>query len=133
MARVACLALALIALGTAVSACGEQNITVPKSQPVLHRGAVLFSQRCSGCHTLRAAATRGSATNIRTAERTDGPNLNLRKESVERVLFAIHNGGFSGAIMPQNVVLGPDAQAVAAFVAKYSGAKISAPPSPLSK
>jgi hypothetical protein len=37
------------------------------------------------------------------------------------VLFAIRNGGFSGAIMPSNVVVGQDAQQVAAFVSKYAG------------
>ena len=37
------------------------------------------------------------------------------------VLFAIQNGGFSGAIMPQNIVVGPQALAVAQFVATYAG------------
>jgi hypothetical protein len=39
------------------------------------------------------------------------------------VLYAIRNGGFSGAIMPENIVVGKDAQAVAEFLAKYSGLK----------
>jgi len=33
----------------------------------------------------------------------------------------LHNGGFSGAIMPQNIVVGQEAQEVAQFLAKYSG------------
>ena len=37
------------------------------------------------------------------------------------MLYAIRNGGFSGAIMPENIVVGEDAQAVAEFLAKYSG------------
>jgi hypothetical protein len=37
------------------------------------------------------------------------------------VLYAIENGGFSGAIMPQNVVVGQDAVDVAKFVATYAG------------
>ena len=45
----------------------------------------------------------------------------MRKEQVDQVLYAIRNGGFSGAIMPQNVVVGADAQAVADFLAAYSG------------
>jgi hypothetical protein len=53
--------------------------------------------------------------------RTNGPNFNIRKESAEQVLYAIRNGGFSGAIMPENIVLGDDAQAVASFLAQYSG------------
>jgi hypothetical protein len=39
------------------------------------------------------------------------------------VLYAIRNGGFSGAIMPENVVVGENAKAVAAFLAQYSGLK----------
>ncbi len=35
------------------------------------------------------------------------------------MLYAIENGGFSGAYMPQNVVVGKQAQEVAAFVARY--------------
>ena len=41
------------------------------------------------------------------------------------MLFAIRNGGFSGAIMPANVVVGHNAQMVADFVSKYSGGKPS--------
>jgi len=37
------------------------------------------------------------------------------------VLYAIRNGGFSGAIMPENIVLGENAHAVANFLAAYSG------------
>jgi hypothetical protein len=37
------------------------------------------------------------------------------------VLFAIRNGGFSGAIMPANVVTGRQADEVADFLDKYSG------------
>jgi hypothetical protein len=37
------------------------------------------------------------------------------------VLYAIENGGFSGAYMPQNVVVGHDALDVAKFVATYAG------------
>jgi len=106
-------------------ACGTQKISVPKSDPPdIHRGAVLFSQRCSGCHTLSYAATNGSAANVRTREITNGPNFDQRCERpITRVLYAIVNGGFSGAIMPQNVVVGQDAVDVANFVAKYAGRK----------
>jgi mono/diheme cytochrome c family protein len=114
----ACLAV-LLAAGLA--ACGTQRVTVPKSDHADRLGADLFAQRCSGCHTLKAAGAHGSASDIRVRERNDGPNFNIRKESVERVLYAIANGGFSGAIMPQNIVVGSDADAVANFVAKYSG------------
>jgi mono/diheme cytochrome c family protein len=113
---------ALLAAAVLSTACGTQTISVPKSEPVLHQGAVLFNQRCSGCHTLSYAAARGSAANVRTAEFNNGPNFDVRCERpVARVLYAIQNGGFSGGIMPQNIVVGAQALAVAQFVATYSG------------
>ena len=54
-------------------------------------------------------------------EHTDGPNFNVRREEVDGVLYAIRNGGFSGAIMPENIVTGEEAQHVAEFLAKYAG------------
>ncbi|MEA2404012.1 MAG: hypothetical protein QOE08_659 [Thermoleophilaceae bacterium] len=120
------LAIALIALaGLLVAGCGSEKIAVPKSEAQMHQGAVMFQQRCSGCHTLDAALARGSKPEGQVAggERTNGPNFNVRKENVQDVLFAIRNGGFSGAIMPANIVVGKDAQDVAAFVAQYAGKK----------
>jgi mono/diheme cytochrome c family protein len=111
------------------AACGTERIKVPKNQAAVYHGAVLFNQRCSGCHTLSYAATRGSAANIRTKEANNGPNFDIRCERpLSRVIYAIENGGFSGSIMPQNAVVGQDATDVANFVATYSGRK--APPIP---
>jgi mono/diheme cytochrome c family protein len=121
--RVMSISIVAIASGALISACGSQNISVAKSDPTYH-GAVLFNQRCSGCHTLAVAATQGSAANVRTREITNGPNFNVRCERpVTRVLYAIENGGFSGATMPQNIVVGQDARDVANFVARYAGSQ----------
>ena len=112
---------AALAVGALTSACGTQKIALAPSNPLYH-GAVLFNQRCSGCHTLSYAATHGSAQFVRTKELNNGPNFNVRCERpVTRVLYAIENGGFSGQIMPQNIVVGPDAVLVAKFVATYAG------------
>jgi mono/diheme cytochrome c family protein len=112
----------LLAVGAIAAACGTQSISVPKSKGPLYEGAQLFNQRCAGCHTLSYAATQGSAVNVRTAQYNNGPNFNIRCERpVTRVLYAIENGGFSGAIMPQNVVVGQQAIDVARFVATYAG------------
>jgi mono/diheme cytochrome c family protein len=112
---------AAMAAALAVAACGGQNVNVATQNP-LHAGAVLFNQRCSGCHTLSYAAARGSAANVRSAQYNNGPNFNIRCERpVDRVLYAIENGGFSGQIMPQNIVVGQQAREVAQFVATYSG------------
>jgi mono/diheme cytochrome c family protein len=118
-----------VAMAGLATACGTEKINVSNSQTALYHGALLFSQRCSGCHTLSYAATRGSAINVRTKQPNNGPNFNVRCERpVTRVLYAIQNGGFSGAIMPQNVVVGQDAVDVANFVATYAGRQ--APPIP---
>ncbi len=120
--KVLLISSASTAVAVFAAACGTQKIQVSSSNPALHRGAQLFSERCSGCHTLSYAATHGSASNVRTRELTNGPNFNVRCERpVTRVLYAIENGGFSGAIMPQNVVVGQDARDVAQFVATYAG------------
>ncbi|MDX6689061.1 MAG: hypothetical protein QOG15_518 [Solirubrobacteraceae bacterium] len=112
----ACLAAAALVAG----GCGSATVEVAKTDPN-YTGAELFAQRCGGCHTLSAAGTHGSASNVKNRERTDGPNLDKRNETKDDVLFAIANGGFSGAIMPENIVTGPQAQAIADFLAEYSG------------
>jgi mono/diheme cytochrome c family protein len=94
-----------------------------------YRGSVLFRDHCSGCHTLSVVGAQGSATSIKDRVKTNGPNFNIRKENVEQVLYAIRNGGFSGAIMPENIVLGDDAQDVAEFLAHYSGSQAQSVPS----
>ncbi len=110
----------LVFAGVLLGACGSQGIDVPKTSPY-YRGAVIFLDHCSGCHTLSVVGAEGSATNIKDRLKTNGPNFNFRKENVEQVLFAIRNGGFSGAIMPENIVLGDDAKDVAEFLTHYSG------------
>jgi cytochrome c551 len=105
-----------------VAGCGGE-IEVPEQQATAHKGAVLFYERCSGCHSLESANAYGSKPKgqIQGGERTNGPNFNVRKESRDDVLFAIRNGGFSGAIMPANIVVGEDAEEVADFLSEYSG------------
>ncbi len=121
-----CLSTAMVATALALGACGTQGIKVADDDPD-YTGAVLFSERCSGCHSLDAAGAQGSANR---ELRNQGPNLNQRIESADNVLYAIRNGGFSGAIMPQNIVVGDDAQAVADFVAKYAGTDVNRPVKP---
>jgi mono/diheme cytochrome c family protein len=115
---------ALLALS--VAACGEQGISVSEDDPDF-KGAELFSTHCAGCHTLEAAGAQGTGNR---GLRTQGPNLDQRTESYEDALFAIRNGGFSGAIMPQNIVVGEQAEQVARFVAKYAGSQAQTTPTP---
>jgi mono/diheme cytochrome c family protein len=120
------LALIPVAAALALGGCGTESISVPEDDPT-HEGAVLFSERCSGCHTLSAAGTQGSGNrNLRN----QGPNFDQRQVSYDDALFAIRNGGFSGAIMPQNIVVGDDAEAVARFIEEWSGGDVEEPPTP---
>jgi len=117
--------IAAAVLATAVG-CGTQGIQISEGSPD-YQGAQIFSERCAGCHTLTPAGTEGSANR---SQRQQGPNLDQRTESMSDVLFAIRNGGFSGAIMPQNIVVGADAEKVASFVAKYAGQDVVQQPAP---
>jgi mono/diheme cytochrome c family protein len=115
------------AVALAISACSSQGIQLSKSS-AYRTGAELFATHCSGCHTLSLVGAEGSATSVQGRVRTNGPNFNFRKEGYACVLYAIQNGGFSGQIMPQNIVVGSDATAIAHFLAKYAG--LQAPHTP---
>lgn len=121
--RRALLLTPLAAAALALGACGTEGIELSDDDPDF-RGAELFAERCSGCHTLSAAGTQGSANR---SQRAQGPNFDQRKETYEDAIYAIANGGFSGAIMPQNIVVGDDAEAVARFLAAYSGTQVGDP------
>lgn len=71
-------------------------------------GEEIFATRCGSCHTLAAAGTEG----------TVGPVLDDLRPDAERVLNAIRTGP---GVMPENVVTGEEAQAVADYVASAAG------------
>ncbi len=117
------LALFLVAAAASLvtAGCGLQIPFAERSPE--YRAATVFNTHCAGCHTFDAAASKGSAPPRLNGggERTNGPNFNQRREDREAVLYAIRNGGFSGAIMPANIVVGSEADQLADFVAKYAG------------
>src|SRR3954447_14896433 len=121
------LAAVTIAAGAAIG-CGKEKNDVKHPGGVVEgvpaeyqAGAKLFVERCSGCHSLGVVGAEGGALKVRDRERVDGPNFNVRKEDRDSILYAIRNGGFSGAIMPQDIVVGKEAEQVADFLAKYAG------------
>ena len=103
-----------------VSACGSEGVSVPEDDPA-RAGADIFATHCAGCHTMTPAGSQGSGNR---ALRAQGPNFDQRVETYDEVLYAIRNGGFSGAIMPQNIVVGDEADAVATFVSEYAGSEV---------
>ena len=123
MARLYPTAAFLAAAALVSSGCGSQGVQVAADDPN-HKGAVLFVERCGACHTLAAAGTQGSAEKVTDKENVDGPNFDTRKVTATDVEYAIENGGFSGAIMPENIATGAEKQAIARFLAKYSGSEV---------
>ena len=93
----------LIGAGAVAALAGGCGTEKPESG---NRGAQLFSERCGGCHTLSGGRHAGQ----HRASGPTGPNLDQRHETPNQVLYAIRNGGFSGAIMPQNIVVGDGRQ-----------------------
>jgi cytochrome c551 len=122
-AKILSASVAAIAVASSLSACGSfgsKGITLAKSNPD-YQGALIFQQHCSGCHTLSVVGAEGSATSILDRVKTNAPNFDYRKETVSQVLYALRNGGFSSEVMPQNLVVGRQAEEVAQFLSKYSG------------
>ena len=114
------LALAVAAAALGAGGCGEKDIQLARSDPN-YEGAKIFQQKCSGCHTIDAAGTQGSAFDANGREYVDGPNFEARKAEVGEILYAIRNGGFSSGPMPQDIVVGEEAEKVAKFIAENSG------------
>lgn len=112
-----------------LSACGSQQISVAENSPY-RKGAELFDQRCSGCHSLDVVGAHGSTVKASDKEPSDGPNFNQRRESEANVLYALRNGGFSGKIMPKDLATGKDAQELAKFLAYYAGRDAAISPAP---
>jgi mono/diheme cytochrome c family protein len=129
MSRRPLIAIAALAIAAAGAVgCGSEKgdqkqpgATITTVSEPYQAGAKLFVERCSGCHNLGIVGAEGGALKVTDRERVDGPNFNVRVEDKDSVLYAIRNGGFSGAIMPQDIVVGKEAEQVAEFLAKYAG------------
>ena len=67
-----------------------------------------FANTCGGCHTLKAAGTNGNV----------GPNLDELKPDQQLVRETIRRGP---GVMPENLLEGAEADAVAKFVADNAG------------
>ena len=120
MPRRLALALMVVLAAGALTACGSRGNSVDDTAQI-ENGAQLFAERCHGCHALDVVGAEGGALEINDRERVDGPNFNVREEESAQILYAIQNGGFSGAIMPENIVTGEEMRQVAEFLAKYAG------------
>ena len=115
MRRAALLSLAALALaGCGTGGLAEENADTSE-------GKLLFVQRCGACHTLREAGTQGSSGGNPAA----GPNLDQafagpKSEDFEEstIREAVRDQiEFPTPPMPEDLVEGAEADAVAAYVA----------------
>ena len=112
--RAALLSLAALAL----AGCGTGGLAEETADT--SEGKLLFKQECGACHTLREAGTRGS-----TGNPAGGPNLDQafagpKREGFEEstIREAVRDQiEFPTPPMPEDLVEGADADAVAAYVA----------------
>ena len=75
-------------------------------------GKQLFKQSCASCHNLDAVNARGAT----------GPDLDeIGEVSPRRIRNAIKNGGTGQKRMPEVLLEGEEADAVAVYVAKVAG------------
>jgi mono/diheme cytochrome c family protein len=107
--RAALLSLAAIAL----AGCGTEGLSDENAD--VAQGKLLFKQRCGGCHVLKEAATAGT-TGPNLDEAFAGPNSEGFDESTIREVVR-HQIDFPAPPMPEDLVEGADADAVAAYVA----------------
>src|SRR5436309_4617839 len=91
---------------------GTPQLAGKSDTGAIGHGKTIFRQTCASCHSLAAVNARGIT----------GPNLdNIGQVTPQRVLSAIKIGGTGQGRMPQNLLQGSNAQAVAAFVSSVAG------------
>jgi cbb3-type cytochrome c oxidase subunit III len=107
--RAALLSLAAIAL----AGCGTGGLTEGGAD--VAQGKLLFKQKCAACHVLKEAGTRGT-TGPNLDEAFAGPTSEGFDESTIREVVR-GQIEFPTPPMPEDLVKGADADAVAAYVA----------------
>ena len=117
--------LALVAIVLIAAGCGGGGASlqgIPQSADV-KTGRKLFTQKCASCHTLAAASAQG----------TIGPNLDnafgyTKKQGFDESTvydITLRQIQLAAPPMPDDLVRGADAEAVAAFVANCAGTQIA--------
>jgi mono/diheme cytochrome c family protein len=101
------LAVAIDNVNTAEENAGPVRLNAEEKE-----GRHVFNQRCVQCHTL------GASNGVQTV----GPNLDELRPPKELILDAIEKGRAGGqGQMPSLLVTGPEAEHVAAYVARVAG------------
>jgi cytochrome c2 len=112
--------LLLLGAATLAAGCGQTGV-VSGSGGDVTQGKQLFVTKCGGCHRLADAGTAG-----RTGPDLDGAFAASREQkfklsTIRQVVYdQIYH---AAAPMPQKLVTGADAEAVAAYVASVAGTR----------
>jgi sulfite dehydrogenase len=100
--------LVILALAFAGCGGGEDDTADRSDQAASGEPKQVFASTCGGCHTLADAGTTGQI----------GPVLDELEPNAARVVRAIEKGPGQ---MPEGLLAGKDAQAVADYVAGAAG------------
>jgi mono/diheme cytochrome c family protein len=112
IALVAVSSLLIVVLVTHVT--NDRKVDGSTLSSTERQGAQLFATTCGSCHTLAASRTVGKV----------GPNLDYVQPEVTQTEKVIANGSRSAeAVMPADLLTGPDAHAVAVYVNKVADRK----------
>jgi cytochrome c2 len=130
-------AAAFVVFALAATGCGPGVGRAVSGQSAdTSHGKQLFVEKCGFCHTLKEANTSGKlGPNLDEAFRPDYKQgfkeSTIRQVVADQIQFP-GNYGVKGPTMPKDLVVGPDVEDVAAYVAAVAGPKpgvsISAPP-----
>jgi cytochrome c2 len=117
--------LLLVGVAALATGCGQTGIA---AQGDVGQGKELFTSKCGGCHRLADAGTQG----------TQGPDLDgafaaarQQKFKLSTIRQVVYDQIYHAAPpMPQKLVTGADAEAVAAYVASVAGTGTASEGSP---
>ena len=100
---------------------GEESAAIVQVEPRDQDAKALFANNCGPCHTLAAAGTDGVVgPDLDSTLAPTGTNDAAQYEgNYTRVISAVSCG--IGGRMPEGILVGEEAQEVAAFVAAYAG------------